>query len=92
MQAMSDRHFPALDDLIRDIEAKTATRPELPQMLAQLIPMALARDADPYILLGVLIEGVVHTLASSIPPEARAAVAKDVLRLLCERLRARGLP
>lgn len=88
---MSDHHFPSLDDLIRKIEAETATRPELPQVLAHVIRMMVASEADPYILVGVLTEGVSHTIASRIPRANQGEVAEEALALLRERLETNGM-
>ncbi len=92
MGGMPDRHFPSLDELIRDIERETATRPELPEVLAMVVRMMVASDdVDPYLLLGVLTEGVSHTIASRIPEEDQTEVAGEALSLLQERLQAKGL-
>ena len=92
MGGMPDHHFPSLDDLIRDIERETATRPELPEVLTTVIRMMVASDdADPYLLVGVLTEGVSHAIASRIPKEDQSEVAGEALSLLRERLQANGL-
>ena len=91
MGGMPDNHFPSLDDLIRDIERETATRPDLPEVLATVVRMMAASDADPYLLVGVLTEGVSHVIASRIPEEERSEVAEEALSLLQERLQANGL-
>jgi len=53
--------------------------------------MAGVADVDPYVILGVLVEGVVRTLAEHIPPERQAEAAASLKQLLEERLCARGL-
>jgi hypothetical protein len=47
--------------------------------------------ADPYRLIGVLLEGAVHTLAKHIPLERQRETTEQLGRLLVERLRAHGL-
>ena len=48
------------------------------------------RGADPYLLIGALIEGAVHTLAEHVPAERRRQVTEELGRLLVDRLRAAG--
>jgi len=48
--------------------------------------------ADPYAVLGVLAEGAVLTIVQHIPAEQQAETALTLIRLLEERLRARGVP
>jgi hypothetical protein len=49
------------------------------------------QGADPYLLIGVLLEGAVHTVAKHIPAERQGETTKQLGRLLAERLRAHGL-
>jgi hypothetical protein len=53
----------------------------------------LAADdgADPYLTLGVLVEGVAHILSRHIPPERQEDTASALLDLLSDRLKAHGL-
>jgi hypothetical protein len=50
-----------------------------------------ASQADPYTVLGVLVEGAVHTLVQHIPPERQADTAELLTQLLEERLKAHEL-
>ena len=50
--------------------------------------MACPGGADPYAVLGVLVEGTVQTLVEHIPKERRAEIAAALKQLLEERLRA----
>jgi hypothetical protein len=52
--------------------------------------MAIASDADPYMLAGALIEGIAATVAQKIPPERQGDVAAECVRLLRDRLAAGG--
>lgn len=88
---MSDHHFPSLDELIRQVEAESATRPDLPQLLASVIRMMVASEADPNLLVGVLIEGLAHAIGARIPAERRQEVGRETLALLRDRLQAHGL-
>ena len=60
-------------------------------ILAQTIGMTGAIGADPYAVLGVLIEGAVETILQQIPAEQRAETAAMLIQLLKDRLNARGV-
>ena len=59
---MPDRPFPAVDNLIRRAQRLAAGRPNPARILAQTISLACPGGADPYAVLGVLVEGTVQTL------------------------------
>ena len=88
---MPDRPFPAVEALIRRIQRVTASRPDPMHILAQTISMTGAIGADPYAVLGVLIEGAVQTIVQQIPKEQQTETAATLVRLLQERLSARGI-
>jgi hypothetical protein len=88
---MPDRPYPAIDALIRRVQRVAANRPDPTHILAEVISMIGASEADPYTVLGVLVEGAVHTLVQHIPPERQADTAAMLMELLEERLQARGL-
>ena len=54
--------------------------------------MACPGGADPYAVLGVLIEGTVQTLVEHIPKERQTEIAVTLKRLLDQRLKASGIP
>jgi hypothetical protein len=58
--------------------------------LSVAIKTALGSEADPYVMLGVLLEGVTQTLITRIPPERHAGVLTAGVALLRQRLAARG--
>ena len=89
--AMSDRPFPAVEALIRRVHRVAAGRPDPMHILAQTISMTGAIGADPYAVLGVLVEGAVQTIIQQIPEERRAEAAAALVQLLKERLDARGI-
>jgi hypothetical protein len=89
--AMPDRPFRAVDELIRRVQRVAAGRPDPTHILAQMISMIGEAEADPYAILGVLIEGAAHTLARHIPPERQADTAAMLVQLLEERLKAHRL-
>jgi hypothetical protein len=47
--------------------------------------------ADPYAVLGVLVEGAVLTIVQHIPAEQQKETAAALVRLVGERLKARGV-
>lgn len=88
---MPDRPFPAVEALIRRVQRIAASRPDPLHILAQTITMTGAIGADPYGVLGVLVEGAVQTILQQIPEEQRAETAATLVRLLNERLDAHGI-
>jgi hypothetical protein len=89
---MPDRSYPAVDNLIRRAQRAAAGRPDAARILAQTITMACPGGADPYAVLGVLVEGTVQTLVQHIPKERQAEIAAKLKQLLDERMRASGVP
>jgi hypothetical protein len=65
---MPDRSFPAVDNLIRRAQRAAAGRSDPARILAQTISIACPGGADPYAVLGVLVEGT----ASGAHPEGTA--------------------
>ncbi len=89
---MRDDSFSAIDDLIRQAEQVAAAKPNQVRLVAELVRLVGDRGADPYLLIGALVDGAVDTLAKHIPPERQVEATKQLGRLLVERLKARGLP
>ncbi len=90
--AMPDRPFRAVDELIRRVKRVAADRPDPVHILAQTISIVGESDADPYAVLGVLVEGAAHTIAQYFPAERQAETAVMLIELLADRLRERGIP
>ena len=89
---MPRRSFPELERLIRRLnETDGAVAPDVTEILAKMAMLALSRDEDPYVLLGVLIEAVVVVLATGVPSEDRLETVAAVRQMLRERLAAHGL-
>jgi hypothetical protein len=88
---MPDRPFPAVDALIRRVQRIAASRPDPMHILAQTISMTGEIGADPYAVLGVLVEGAVLTVSQHVPAEQQAETAAMLVQLLEERLKARGI-
>jgi hypothetical protein len=83
--------FPVVDDLIHQAERAAASKPDQVQLVAEVIRLTGDGGVDPYLLIGILIEGVVHTLANHIPAERQTEVAAATVRLLLNRLNASRL-
>jgi len=62
-------------------------QPDLIAALAAAVKGAVASDVDPYLLMGTLIEGVAHTLAS-IQPKRQPDTTRAAVVLLVDRLGA----
>jgi hypothetical protein len=88
---MRDDSFSAIDDLILQAELAAAAKPNQVRLVAELVGLVGDRGADPYLLIGALVDGAVDTLAKHIPPERQAEATEQLGRLLVERLKARGL-
>jgi len=88
---MPDRPFPVVEALIRRVQRVAASRPDPMHILAQTITMTGAIEADPYAVLGVLVEGAVQTIVQQIPAEQQKETAEALVQLLKERLNARGI-
>ncbi|HET7882317.1 MAG TPA: hypothetical protein VFL55_15630 [Acetobacteraceae bacterium] len=88
---MPSRRFQSLERLIQQANQASARKPDSIQMLAEVIRVITQDGSDPYLVLGVLVEGAVHTLAAHIPPARQAEAAAELRQLLEERLKRHGL-
>jgi hypothetical protein len=73
------------------IELAAASKRDPVGALADIIRAVAEGDADPYLLMGVLLEGTLHAVGSRIPPERQAKAATAIMRLLTDRRRDNGL-
>lgn len=88
---MPDHPFRALDRLIQQANQLADSKPDPVQMLAKMIRLVGADGGDPYLIIGVLVEGAAHTLVKHIPPERQAETAAAMVQILMDRLKANGL-
>ena len=88
---MTERHFRTLERLIQQANRTSSRKPDSLDMLAAMIRLVTADGADPYVVLGVLVEGAALTIAQHIPKERQAETTEELGRLLVDRLKARGL-
>jgi hypothetical protein len=82
---------PALDALIREVEARAAEKPDTVAIMVGVLKLVIASDADPYLLSGALVEGIASTILQRIPDEKRGEVGVEAVRLLRDRLHAYGI-
>ena len=88
---MPDQHFRTLERLIREANRASSRKPGSIEMLARMIRLVTDDGADPYLVIGVLVEGAVHTVARHVPPERQTEAVEEMGQLLAERLRSHGL-
>ena len=81
--------LPDLASLIA--QANRLSGPSIFRVISDHIMQANRDEADPYVLAGVLVEGIAMTLTASIPEQKRNAVASDVLKLMCNRFLSLGM-
>lgn len=88
---MTNRRFKTLERLIQQANQASSRKPDSVQMLAHVIRIITADGSDPYLVLGVLVEGAAHTIAKHVPAERHAETVAELNQLLTERLKAHGL-
>jgi hypothetical protein len=76
----------ALGNLIRQAEPAARSESDPVQAIAGSIRRAVEDNADPYLLVGVLLEGIVYVTRSEIPTVQREETACTVVRMLADRL------
>jgi len=88
---MTQRRSSVLDGLIREANRTSNRKPDSLDLLARMVRLALNDGADPYLLMGVLVEGAAYAVARHVPAEAQPDAAAALTALLAERLKAHGL-
>ena len=81
---ISDTHFGTWtgEDILRE--------PDTLALVIALIKFVVRSEIDPYLLNGMLIEGIASTINKRIPRRRKRQVAVEAVRLLLERLQAGG--
>jgi hypothetical protein len=72
-------------------EQAAANKPDPIRALADAIRMLAESEADPYLVMGVLIEGAVHTLRTTTPHERHQDCGLALVTILIDRLQANGI-
>ena len=90
MFAAVEKRYQAIENLIREVETKAADEPDMLALVIALIKFAVRSEIDPYLLNGMLIEGIASTINKRIPRRRKRQVAVEAVRLLLERLQVGG--
>jgi hypothetical protein len=88
---VTDKTFGTIVRLIEEAEQAAASTPDLANVLAQVVRLTVEADADPYLVLGVMVEGIAYALSTRIPAERQRNTVEDLRLLLDERLAAHGV-
>lgn len=80
----------AVRKLSSQAEQAAAQAPDPLADLSRTIKIALQGETDPYVMLGVLVEGMAQTLVTRIPPERHHSTLAAALVTLRQRLAERG--
>jgi hypothetical protein len=89
---MGKRKFPAVKNLIKQVEATAAPGgANALDTLAISITGAIQSSSDPYAMAGLLVEAIAATIASRVPPEEQQSLTLAVIELLQDRLSAHNV-
>jgi hypothetical protein len=80
----------AVRKLSSQAERAAAQAPDPLADLSRVIKIAMQGETDPYVMLGVLLEGIAQTLVTRIPPERHDSTLAAALVTLRQRLADRG--
>jgi hypothetical protein len=83
----SDLAQSEVQKLVSLAEQAAASIADPVRALANTIKMLGDSEADPYLTIGALVEGVIHTLNARLPESQQAETASAILRLMSDRLR-----
>jgi hypothetical protein len=81
-----DRRFATVTEISLLADQAAATVADPAAILTEVIRAVVASEADPYVLLGVLAEGTVWTLAERFPDERRAVALQGFLQIIGSRI------
>jgi len=79
---MSSKQIILLQMLAQQAASKT---PDVPGELAAVIRAAAAGPADPWPVIGVLVEGLVHTIRTAVPPERQHDCVVAAIQMVIQR-------
>ena len=82
------------DELVKLIELANQVANREPNPIRSLITAVrstAASNADPYLVIGSLLEGTVQTICTRIPSQRMNETAEAVMQLLKDRLQAHGI-
>jgi hypothetical protein len=85
--SMPPEHQMELDKLIQVAEQAAEYEINPVVALVEVIKAVSAGNADPYLVMGVLVEGTVQTLRGRVPHDRRSDTAMAALKLMADRMR-----
>ena len=80
------RTFAAVTELIEQVERVAQGESDAMDRLITDIKATILGDGEPYMLMGVLMEGIVQTLAQRLPASQRRETVLALFGLMCDRL------
>jgi hypothetical protein len=80
------RTFAAVTELIEQVERIAQGESDAMDRLITDIKATILGDGEPYMLMGVLMEGIVQTLAQRLPASQRRETVLALFGLMCDRL------
>jgi len=85
LKTTAPRPFPAVAELAAQAEeaARQTVDPLAP--IVHAVATALHAEADPYVLLGILVESMARTLCA-VPPSRRSMALQASAAMLCKRI------
>lgn len=84
-----EKEFDAVRDLIRQTVQEAAKHGDPLAILTTVSRSVVESEADPYLLLGVLVGGIVATITQKIPAERRQLVGAEVCQMVIDHLNQR---
>ena len=82
---------PEVAHLTRIVAEALDANPDPLQALSVGIRRLVDRGADPYHLIGILLEGAAYALGNGVPAETRGEVALAMVKIMVDRFDAAGL-
>jgi hypothetical protein len=82
---------PEVERLARLAQEAAAGHPDRVVVFREAIKAAVASEADPYLVMGLMLEGIATAISGQIPLEQQREIAMAAIHLLMDRLAARGL-
>ena len=85
---MSSKTFYALEIMFTQIERTTAATLNATQAVSNAVKQTIRDEADPYMVVGTLVDGIATILHVCVPDDSREEVANELMMLLYKQLDA----
>ena len=85
---MSSKTFSALEIMFTQIERTTAATLNATQAVSNAVKQTIRDEADPYMVVGTLVDGIATILHVCVPDDSREEVANELMMLLYKQLDA----